>query len=679
MTNKLIEKYLSKSLSANILLMALAVLFVAAANASSSATGPHIQVSLVSEKVALTEGVNWLGILLQPEADWHTYWQNPGDSGEAPDMIWHLPQNVKAGEIQWPVPQQIKVAHLVNYGYDGPVLLMVPVTLQTPLDGQTEIDISVDLSWLVCKEDCIPGWATLTQRFPVLTKTDFTQQRALFEKTRQTLPVDYSAQAKHEITQQHILVSLGNLVDEHWQLLPLDGGVVQHNGIQNIVKDGNSTTLVLPRSDYFVESDKSLHFLLTDGTSGYYLKSQLNPTVASTHRAVWVFITLAFVGGLILNLMPCVLPILSIKALSLQRTEQNNLEKWAYPMGVILSFNLFAAIIVILKESGTRVGWGFHMQEPWMVGLLAYLFVYIALSLLNVTPQSSRFSNVGQSLISGQGFFSQFFTGVLAVIVASPCTAPFMAAALGVALTSSNVTTFAIFNGLAVGFALPLSLFFMVPALSRFLPQPGKWMETFRQFLAFPMLGTVIWLAWVFLQQTGPLSQLWLLSGLLCFSLFLWLSSKIIRFNAPLTYLLAIVAIWWPLSNYQESDTQSKMTASITFNQGKLQQLKDANQVVLVNMTADWCITCKVNEQLAFRTEQFQNAIAKEDVHYLVGDWTNKNEEILNYLNQYERAGVPLYVVYAGNKSQQVLPQILTTELVLEALKQASQEIKNDT
>lgn len=648
---------------------------VTVVSAQPSATGPHIEVELVSEHQQLTKGTNWLALFLQPEQDWHTYWRNPGDSGEAPVLNWTLPEGITAGDVNWPLPKIINVAHLVNYGYEGANLLMVPIEVsQQVYKAGQHVSVTLDASWLVCKEDCIPGWASLTLTLPMADTTTPSAMADRFEATRKQLPQTGGISARHEITDSHILVSLSSTEQSRWQLLPFDSGVIQHNQPQQLLENGDDTTLVLPRSDYYVPSDTPLQFLLTDGDKGFYLSSQYNAIPPPRTDNLALLMLMALAGGIILNLMPCVLPVLSIKALSLsaKRSDSRSIGT-AYTLGVIASFNVFAGVILFLKHGGEAVGWGFHMQAPWVVAGLAYLFVLIGLAMLDLVPLTNRLSGAGQNWIKEEGLLSQFLTGVLAVLVASPCTAPFMAAALGVAMVSDAVTSIAIFNALALGFALPMALLSWSPALQKWLPRPGNWMVTFRQFLAFPMFATVIWLLWVYVNQTNSLSQALLLTGLLLFSLFVWLLSKTeAKASKGILALCLIASVVLPVTSQQSQPRQRENAEnSQAYSLERLSALKADEQVVLVNMTADWCITCKVNEQVAFQSPEVRGMLARENVHYLVGDWTNKNTVILNYLNQYQRAGVPLYVVYAGTQSEQVLPQILTPDTVVDALQTA--------
>jgi thiol:disulfide interchange protein DsbD len=300
--------------------------------------------------------------------------------------------------------------------------------------------------------------------------------------------------------------------------------------------------------------------------------------------------------------------------------------------------------------------------------------------LWDLTPNVLNISGAGQTLTQGNTFASQFFTGVLAVIVASPCTAPFMASALGVAMVSPPVHTVLIFSSLGVGFAIPMTLLSHSRRFASILPKPGAWMVHFKHFLAFPMLATVIWLVWVFVSQTSSFAQLWLLSGLLLFSLLIWLSHFCNRRPAIMLLLLALVcALLFGYQATKQTSLNVKNTSLNAFSEQKLAQLRKDNQVVFVNMTADWCITCKVNEQVALKDDAFHDLINQPNVHYMVGDWTNKNQEIFEYLQRYERSGVPLYVVYSGEQSYSVLPQVLTTQIVNEAIENALKETNNET
>ncbi|XOV77939.1 MAG: protein-disulfide reductase DsbD family protein [Aestuariibacter sp.] len=642
---------------------------------SQQATGPHIQVSLVHEYEGLIAGqANSIGILLEPEELWHTYWRNPGDSGEAPKVTWTSDSAAEFGAIQWTLPKAIPVAHLVNYGYEGANLLMVDVFLPENLSAK-RVAITADLSWLVCKDDCIPGWATLSIELPVTQNRVVTHWQALFQQTRDNLPKWLTESATFEITDEHIVIALPMELVESFdisslQLLPFRNDVIQHSSTQTKVAADDTLLVTVKRSEYFPASLDATNWLVTDGQNAVYVQSQINSSGSNAQAelsgsAIAKFIALAFLGGLMLNLMPCVLPVISLKALSLRHTASAP-GRLGYPLGVMVSFWLFALTIILLRATGESIGWGFHMQEPWLIALLAFLFVFIAMLLLDLAPAGVGLANAGQQLTQGNQFHHQFFTGVLAVVVASPCTAPFMAAAMGIAFISSDWITMLIFTGLALGFALPLSLISYVPAMTRWIPKPGNWMVRFRQFLVFPVLATVIWLVWIYQSQTSTLAQFYLSIALLLFALCLW-SYAILKHQYRNIFMVIAGVIVYVAIQSPSSD-EGELPIATPFSADKLAQLRDNGKTVLVNMTADWCITCKVNEQVAFQDERVKRLLASENVSYLVGDWTNKNDQILNYLQQFNRSGVPLYVIYKGEGEGVVLPQILTPEIVINAV-----------
>lgn len=653
-------------------------------NTAQLGRGPHIEVALVSELDGAKVGQEqWLGILLSTEKHWHTYWRNAGDSGEPPTVNWQSPSDITFGEFHWPIPTQIPVAHLTNYGYEGKTLLMVPFTINKLAPEVSRVSITADLSWLVCKEDCIPGWATLSIELPVLDLPELAANGQLFEQTRKLLPQPEKLSALYEVTDQFLTLSLELPSKSDWQLLPFRSDLIQHSAQQQWLTepDNVKTNVLLEKSDYFSVESEPIDWLLTDGHKGYYVQATVNttkPSIPLGQASIWLMVLFAFIGGLILNIMPCVLPVLSLKAMSVTSSGDSK-NHWGCLIGIMVSFGLFATLIIALKASGNAIGWGFHLQEPLVIAFLAFLFVFIALMLWDLVPNVAGISGLGQSLTQGDSFTSSFFTGVLAVIVASPCTAPFMATALGVAMVSPAYVTFLIFAALGLGFALPMTLLSLSPRFARLLPKPGAWMKTFKHFLAFPMLATVIWLIWVFLGQTNSLGQLWLLTGLLSFAFFFWLASLYAGKKALMATILGLFVAFYTSIKGSELATTAQVITQSSFSEQKLVNMRNNNQVIVVNMTADWCITCKVNEQVAFSDATLQAILAQENVQYLVGDWTNKNQEILDYLTRYQRSGVPLYVVYAGNQSEQVLPQVLTPDIVINAIQQAQQELNNAT
>ncbi|GMG87361.1 protein-disulfide reductase DsbD family protein [Biformimicrobium ophioploci] len=601
------------------------------AHAQSSETeGPHIRVALVSEQSQLQAGqTQWVGIRLQPEHHWHTYWRNPGDSGEAPSINWTLPEGVTAGEILWSAPQRIPVAHLVNFGYEGESLLMVPLTIDKGYSA-TSVPLKASISWLVCKEDCIPGWADLMLQLPV-TDTEGTpsEQAPLFEKARSTHPMANDIQGEFEVSSDAVSVSLvGDLASDEWSIFPFVDGWVVHAQKPTIVTEDGRLLASFTRSEYLLQPPAEMQWLLVNQDASRVYEVSTRPASlmpASSDFSLASAILFAFVGGLILNLMPCVLPVLGLKAISLQKGDQRT-QGLMYMAGVLLTFWLIAGLLILLRHGGASIGWGFQLQSPWVVGLLAALFVAIGLALLGDSKLFARISGTGQHLTEKDGASGSFYTGALAVVVASPCTAPFMAAALGYALTQPATTSFAIFTALALGFGLPLTAISLFPRLHNWIPKPGPWMLRFKQAMAIPMFLTAAWLLWVLAGQTGFKSV---------------------------------------------PGQDSGPAFAVSYTEQQLQQAIAEGDTVLLNATADWCITCKVNEQVAFRNEELRTLLASEGYTYLLADWTNRDEAILNLLTGFERSGVPLYVIYKQGRKPKLLPQILTADLVLRELRAA--------
>ena len=389
-----------------------------------------------------------------------------GRFGEPPKIAWSVDgkevdtgNSLSFGNIQWPVPYEIKVAHLVNYGYEADNLLMVPVIVSDDLKAGQKLTVIADLSWLVCKEDCIPGWATLSLTLPVEERLEKARLQLYLQRREQPGLADETLSGLFEITAEHVILNVAELEpDREWRALPIRGDVMQYNGQQTYHTPNGSPSFSLPKSEYLSLQPQQLKFLVTGGETGFYVDAQLNVGTAGSSAETGIFLPLimlfAFVGGVILNLMPCVLPVLAIKALSVGDAQQTNITKLGYLAGVLVSFVAFAIVIELLK-SAEAVGWGFHMQEPIVILVLCFLFLYLALLLFDIAPGGQRLAGIGNSLTQGDKFSSQFFTGVLAVVVASPCTAPFMGVALGAAMVSSPINSILIFLSLGLGFSLP--------------------------------------------------------------------------------------------------------------------------------------------------------------------------------------------------------------------------------
>ena len=685
----------------------------AAAQASDFTTsdGPNVNVSLVSEVTGIEAGKPfWVMLRQEIRPGWHTYWRNPGDSGAPTEITWDLPAGYSAGEIQWPFPERIVYGPLVNFGYNNLALYPVLITPPAEVSAGTAT-LTAKVRWLVCADICIPENTTLTLTLPTGTDAGINMSaQAIFLAARQQVPAVIDLDARWaSVGQQLVLqVPLGGDPKQVRKVdyFPFTDGVIENPAAQQLLLTDNNMTLTLTQGwDYSAAS--SLDGIIVvyenvgfDGAedvvaSAFEIRPASGPIAGSPPAAagtsVWTAILFAFVGGLILNLMPCVFPVLSIKVLSLVQQVGGDETRirahgWVYLLGVVLSFTLIAGVLIGLRAGGAQIGWGFQLQSPWVIGLLVYLFFLIGLNLSGFFEIGTRMMGLGESLLQRQGYSGSFLTGVLATIVAAPCTAPFMASAIGFALTQSNLVALTIFAALGLGMAAPYLLLCYSPALLRALPRPGAWMARFKELLAFPMYASAIWLVWVLTQQAGSMGVLLILGGLLLLVFAIWLlrdlGGSLLRRRVLMVMALMLVALALslpiqlqaPAAGDGSQDLASGPSQSYAgpvygaYSDAKLASLR-AGGPVFVNLTAAWCITCKVNEAVALNLDAVRLAFEAKGVQYLKGDWTNQDAEISRLLEAYGRSGVPLYLLYAGPTGEaQVLPQILTRGIVIDAI-----------
>lgn len=666
-------------------------------------TAKHLKAELVSEYQQVTPGQTVrLALHFVPDEHWHTYWQNPGDSGLATSLSWRLPEGVTAGNIQWPTPHAITIPPLVNYGFEGNTVLLSDLSIAADYASGT-IDIQLQADWLVCEEICIPAEAQFRLTLPVGSNAILAdEQSALFRQAQQQLPQPLNISGQFDTSGG----TFSAVID--WQQ-PTDITVffvaatelVDHAAKQQISQQGTQLLLQQPLNTYFSGVDDQIELVLISADTAYSVQLTKGGQLAGNEKAaveilvtqgqqsrtaLWLILLMAAAGGLILNLMPCVFPVLSLKALSIaaSSTQQAQQKRDAlfYSAGVVLSFVALALLLIMLRAAGAAIGWGFQLQSPYMVALLVYLLFALGLSLSGVVQFGLGLMNTGGALTAAKGVKGSFFTGVLAVVVASPCTAPFMGSALGYAVTQSAPVALLVFAALGLGMALPFLLLAFVPGFARLLPKPGAWMDTLKQVLAYPLYLSAVWLLWVYGRQAGVDAQALLLIGLVCVAGACWLwgrkqLAQAGRVGASFALLLVLLALVLPVlapkqaaPQAQSSDTQLWQPWSAA----TLKQLREQGKPVLVNMTADWCITCLVNERMALNTDSSKAALALYDVTYLKGDWTLRDSAITEYLRLYQRDGVPLYVLYWPGQPPQVLPQILTPDTLPQTLARLSSQ-----
>lgn len=643
---------------------------------------------LLSEVKQIQPGKSfWVVLRLTMKPGWHTYWLNPGDSGMPTQIDWILPEGFQASPIHWLAPDRIPFGKLVNFGYSNESFHLVEITPPKDLSDQPQT-LTAKANWLVCEETCIPESADLSLTLPVTHQApELSEHQPLIQQLLSELPKTFEGQATYTTSKQHITLNLQN--PEFQELKPKsviffahEKGIMKNAPTQRWKHQAQELEIEVTRD--FVDVSGNLKGLVqihdehNKKILNYHVDLMPLQAPALTNaktEGLMVILLFAFLGGLILNLMPCVFPILSLKALSITKkrdgiSQQVRWQGYAYTVGVVLSFLGLAAILIGLQQTGHAVGWGFQMQSPLFVGSMAYLMFMIGLSLSGFVyfPVVS-----GLSIKSRQEShpMDSFWVGVLAVLVATPCTAPFMGVAIGYTIAQPASIIVAVFLALALGFAAPYLLISLSATIRRVLPRPGPWMETLKEFLAFPMYATVVWLLWVLIQQQGSRGFLIVASGLLLLPFSIWLyrqlnlSHFILRFLAIVSLIIISLS---PLAHLAKDRPASPLKIK-TFSQQTLEQLRREGKPVFVNATAAWCITCKFNE-IVLKSDSVIQMMVKKGIHYLEADWTNQDPEITAFLKSFERSGVPLYVFYPTQGNPTVLPQILTESSIIEILTQ---------
>lgn len=708
--------------SMKLLLITALLLFSGTLQATSPARAQdtnYVQVTITPARTHVAGGdVLMLAIEQNIAPEWHTYWVNPGDSGAAPRVTWTMPEGFSAGDLQWPTPHRIPYADLMNFGYEGSVTLLQQIAIPPTLP-EGPVTLNAEMEILVCKDICIPEIKSLslTLNDPAATPMEHphiigTAQAMMpsvldgggtFSEENGDLVVTITASALPETLAQSAT------------LLPLEWGIIR-NFAPTRVDRADATTLVLrhERDTRALSEVSRLPVVLAYSTAegqyaGLSVTLERDPSIAATQvpedAAIQKPATMgeadtapaltlaqallfALLGGVILNLMPCVFPVLSIKALKLSQIRDKGpraaiANGAAYTAGIVVSFALVGAVLLTIKAAGGQIGWGFQLQNPLVILALAYLLFVIGLNFSGLFDIGSRFANAGSGLTQKGGLSGAFFTGVLATLVATPCTAPFMAGALGFALVQPAGVAMGIFVALGLGLALPYLALCVVPGAARILPRPGNWMIRFKEFLAFPMYGSAAWLVWVLTIQTGATGVLWALSGMVAIAFTLWLVAHRPEQGAKriVVTILILATLAFAAAPFIRRDAlpvampavpEMGATLGVTaFTPESLAAALAGDDPVFVYMTAAWCITCKVNEKTALKHPDTIALFSQEKVTVLEGDWTMMNPEITKFLKSHGRSGVPLYAYY-GRKDPAtgmrpdavILPQVLTPGII---------------
>lgn len=685
---------------------------------------PKVEVALIAPVSAVRAGTSFVvGLRQKIVPHWHTYWKNPGDSGEPTRIEWQLPDGWTASEIRWPVPHALPVGPLMNYGYSDEVVLPVEITPPPELSGTT-VTLKAHATWLVCEKICIPEEKSVSLTLKIAADgagpLPPSEEAGAFERAIGKLPKPVPAAWTSQVVVGKETVRL-DVKASGLRKAQISGvtffagewGVIAHAAKQQVLWRDDGVSLVMKRGELAGQVLGELSGVLvlraTDKSGnaarvGYEIVAKAaggaQPVVAvpappassppspqgDQGGAVSLLgaVLFAFLGGLILNLMPCVLPILSVKALSLA-AHGGRAPAFAFLAGVLISFAVLAALLVGLRAAGETVGWGFQFQSPLFVLALAAFFFAMALSLSGVFDIGGGIIGTGEALTHQSGARGAFFTGVLATIAATPCTAPFMGVAMGYALTRPAWEMVVVLQALGIGFALPLMALALSNAMRKLLPKPGAWMDTLKQALAFPLYATVGWLVWVLSLQAGSSGVLAAAVALVATGFAAWMVGqagwpRVVRYGGGGAVAAIALAVLLPMLEGAQpvqaarppggvnpaGAVKTRAIAYEPFSEARVRALRAQGRNVFVNLTAAWCISCKVNEQVALSGRGFAQALKTYDVAYLKGDWTRRDDAITRVLKAHGRAGVPLYLLYPADLSAKpiVLPQLLTEAIV---------------
>ena len=685
-----------------------------AAGASAVVTTEQVRAELLAHA---PEGVApgkplWLGLQIQHQPGWHTYWKNPGDSGLPTTLNWQLPAGVSADAIAWPTPGRLPVGPLINYGYKGALLLPVPVSVGPGFAAST-LDVKLNAQWLVCKDVCIPQQGEFTLSIPVLASTAL--HTAAFDAARAAVPQPVAgAQASAELVDNaqalHVTVNglPAALRGRELAFFPETAGVTDPAAKVAGRWDGAIWQIKVPISPQRFESPAQMQAVLVEpgATAGLQVgfaiagswpeRAPIGVSAAPAVAAAAVIapspppavgfglaLVFALIGGALLNLMPCVFPILSLKLLGFTGHAHDRRTLLAgglaYSAGVVLSFIGLAALLLALRAGGEQIGWGFQLQSPGFVAALAVLFTLIALNLAGLFEFGTLLPSGLASLRLRHPLADSALTGVLAVAVASPCTAPFMGAALGLAFTLPAAQALTLFGALGAGMALPYLAASAWPGLARALPRPGAWMATFRNAMAFPMLATVVWLAWVLGRQAGVVGVAALLAVLVALAFALWAWGRVDGSQVARTawssagVLLLGAALAWALPSWREANAAAPVAAADArwqpWSAERVAALNAEGRVVFVDFTAAWCVTCQVNKRTTLGNTALLADLDAQRVVLLRADWTRRDAAISAELARLGRNGVPVYAIYKpGQSLPTLLPELLSPQLVRDAL-----------
>jgi thiol:disulfide interchange protein DsbD len=668
--------------------------------ASSSADALHLHVQIIAPAAQLSPGASSeAGLYFKLDPGWHVYWQNAGDSGEPPHIQWTLPDGITAGPLQFPAPQRLPLGPLMDFGYENEVLFSFNLDVASSAKPGPVV-LHAKVAWLVCREVCIPGRAELEvdRMIPAAGAqvAEVSPDKELYDRLvgrlPKPLPANDSAVFQPTASGFRLAVSTGQR-ETQAVFFPEDQNVVDNPAPQQLTPTPKGFFLDLKKDANLAANPAKLNGVIELSGGRNYEIAAMPGTIAVvpafSFAALARIVGLAFLGGLILNLMPCVFPVLFLKGLALVNSGNEEKHKlrahgFVYTAGILVSFWALVALLLGLRAAGSTLGWGFQFQSPVFLSLMAGLLFFLGLSLAGQFEIGLTLTSAGGSLAAKQGYAGSFFTGVLAVVVATPCTAPFMGAAIGYALAQPAAVTFAVFTALALGLAAPYVALTLQPAWTRLLPKPGVWMDILKQATSVPIFATVIWLAWVLATAYGAALLAALLGSFLLLAIagwFLgrWPAKRGATAVAALIVLAVVAACivapkkFGAVPSSTAAQPSPGGAASGTtwqpWSADAVQHAFAAGQPVFVDFTASWCLSCQVNERVALDRPEVMQAFAAANVLLLRADWTREDPAITQALTDLGRSGVPVYALYTpGESTPQLLPQVLTPAIVTDAL-----------
>ncbi len=688
--------------------IALALAAAPPARAANFADAEHLRVQLVAPNPALplNQPVD-AGLYFKLEPGWHVYWLNAGDSGEPPQIRWTLPPGIAAGAMQFPAPRRLPLGPLMDFGYENEVLFPFTLTA-SPQAKPGPAALRAHVSWLVCREVCIPGKAELEITRSIggaagaaLLEPDAGIMQRLGNHLPQPLPAADQAVFQPTATGFRLHVNTGQ-PEKQAEFFPADQEIIDNPSPQQVTPTANGFILDLKKDANLTAAPTQLNGVIElSGGRNYQIAAAPGSITAAAEATAGAgahgmaplarIAGLAFIGGLLLNLMPCVFPVLFLKGLALvlaggEERRRLRLHGLVYTIGILVSFWLLVAALLGLRATGATLGWGFQFQSPVFLMLMAALLFFLGLSLAGQFDIGLTLTGTGQSLAAKQGYAGSFFAGVLAVVVATPCAAPFMGAAIGYALAQPAAITFAVFTALALGLAAPYVALTLRPAWTRLLPRPGAWMEILKQAVSVFMFGTVIWLSWVVAQAYGAnlllaLLSIFLLVAIAGWFLGRWPARRWATAVAAVILIATVIGVIAAPARLAEPAARNGLQAGAQkrasgtnqpwqpWSADAVQNSLASGRPVFVDFTASWCLSCQVNERLALAQPEVEQAFQNHNVLLLKADWTREDPAITQALAALGRSGVPVYALYIpGEPNPRLLPQVLTPGLVTEAL-----------